>query len=362
MIAGTTAKRDYYEVLGVPREAGADAIKDAFRKLALKWHPDRNKAPEAEERFKEIAEAYAVLSDPAKRGEYDSAGFAGVAGFSAEDLFGGIDLSDLFGGIGLGGSVFERFFGRAPRGPPRGEDVAIELFVPLEVIAAGGEEPVRFERIATCRDCAGSGAKKGTARRPCASCGGTGIKSARRREGGVLIQQSSTCTECAGRGSFVDDPCPLCGGQGQVAREESLAVRVPVGADEGLVLRIPGKGRESAAAGGAAGDLHVIVRTRPDPRFERSGADLWREEVLSVADAVLGTELTVPTLEGPARVQVPAGTQPQAELRLRGKGLARFGGRGRGDLYVRIAVAIPERVSAEERRLYERLRELRGAR
>jgi len=361
MSAVTTAKRDYYDVLGVPRDADAAAIKDAFRRLALRWHPDRNKAPEAEERFKEIAEAYAVLSDPAKRADYDAGGFAGVSGFSKEDLFGGLDVGDLFGEFGLGGSIFERFFGRgAARGPPRGEDIAIEAFVPLEKIAAGGEETVRFERTQTCAECGGSGAKKGTAPRECAGCMGTGVKTTGRREQGVFIRQSSTCPECQGRGRFIDQPCAACDGRGDVLREESLVVRIPAGAEEGLALRIPGRGHPSSVQGGAPGDLHVIVRSRPDPRFQRSGADLWREETVSVADAVLGSELTVPTLEGPTRVRLPPGTQPFAELRLRGKGLPHFGGRGRGDLYLRVVVTIPEHPSAEERRLYERLRALRA--
>lgn len=361
----TAAQRDYYEVLGVPRDAGEAAIKDAFRKLALQYHPDRNKAPGAEEKFKEIAEAYAVLSDPTKRAEYDRRGFAGVAGFSPEDLFGGIDFEDLFGGLGLGlgGSIFDQFFGRrARRGPRRGADLQVEIAVPLETIARGGEEAVRFDRVDVCHACGGSGAQTGTAPRTCPTCGGSGMKSTTRRDTDVLIRQSTTCPDCHGRGTIIEQPCPTCAGSGRTTREESLTVRIPPGADDGLALRVPGKGYAAEQPGAPPGDLHVIVRTAPDTRFVRDGADLWRDERIDVTDAVLGMELTVPTLDGPVVVKVPAGTQPDAQLRLRGKGLPRFGAKGKGDLYVRLALRVPDKLSAEERRLYERLRALRTAR
>lgn len=360
-----TAQRDYYDVLGVPRDADEKAIKDAFRKLAMQYHPDRNKAPGAEEKFKEIAEAYAVLSDPAKRAEYDRRGFAGVAGFSPEDLFGGIDFEDLFGGLGLGfgGSIFDRFVGRqGRRAPVRGADLQVEVYVPLERIAHGGEETIRFDRIDVCRDCGGSGAKAGTKPRTCTTCGGTGQKTTSRREAGVFIRQSTTCPDCRGRGIIIDTPCPTCSGSGRTKHEEALSIRIPPGADDGLVLRVPGKGYAAEQAGAPPGDLHVIVRTAPDERFTRDGADLLREEHIEVTDAVLGAELSVPTFEGPVVVKVPPGTQPDAQLRLRGKGLPRFGAKGRGDLYVRLRLVVPERLSSEERKLYERLRALRAPR
>jgi molecular chaperone DnaJ len=360
----TVAQRDYYDVLGVPRNADDKAIKDAFRKLALQYHPDRNKAPDAEEKFKEVAEAYAVLSDPAKRAEYDRRGFAGVAGFSPADLFSGIDFEDLFGGLGLdfGESIFDRFFGRRRRGPVRGADLQLEVFVPLERIAQGGEEPIRFDRIDVCRDCGGAGAKAGTKPRTCTTCGGTGQKTTSRREAGVFIRQSTPCPDCHGRGTLIDTPCPTCGGSGRTQHEESLSIRIPIGADDGLVLRVAGKGYAAEQAGAPPGDLHVIVRTAPDERFARDGADLLREECIDVTDATLGAELSVPTLDGPVAVKVPPGTQPDAQLRLRGKGLPRFGGKGRGDLYVRLRLRVPQRLSSEERELYERLRALRAPR
>ncbi|OGA72266.1 MAG: molecular chaperone DnaJ [Betaproteobacteria bacterium RIFCSPLOWO2_12_FULL_65_14] len=344
-------KRGYYEVLGVPRDADAAAIKDAFRKLALQYHPDRNKAPEAEERFKEIAEAYAVLSDAKKRAEYD-------AGVSPEDVFGGVDLESIFREFGFGETIFDRFFGGARRGPRRGADIEIEAVVPLERIARAGEETVRYRRIAPCPECKGSGARPGTQPRPCASCGGTGEKTSTRREQGVYIRRLSTCPDCRGRGSVIDKPCAACGGAGELEREESLALKIPPGAEDGLVLRVPGKGYASPEPRGPAGDLLVIVRAAPDPRFERHGADLWRLQEIAAADAVLGTELKVPTLDGAIAVKVPPGTQPDSQLRLRGKGLPRFGARGRGDLYVRLVVRLPERLSDEERSLWQKLRSL----
>jgi len=361
-------QRDYYEVLGVARDADAKAIKEAFRKLALQYHPDRNKAPDAEERFKQIAEAYAVLSDPDKRARYDSRGFAGVADFTPEDLFGGIDFGDIFGDMGFGfdlggGGIFDRLFrhGR-PRGPVPGQDLEVHLTVALQRIYQGGEETVRFSRQVSCPACGGSGAAKGTKPRQCASCGGSGRKVTTREEkkgqGSIRFQQVSVCPDCHGQGSFIDHPCPECHGQGVIDKTESLKVTIPRGIDEGTALRIAGHGMPAEQAGAPPGDLYVLVRSEPDPRFERLGADLWRSETLEVADAVLGTKLKVPTLTGDIEVSVPAGAQPEEILRLRGKGLPRFGEQGFGDLKLRLQVHIPEKPSDEERALYQRLREL----
>jgi molecular chaperone DnaJ len=343
-------------VLGVPRDADAKTIREAFRGLALRYHPDRNKEPGAEERFKEIAEAYAVLSDPKKRADYDAGGFAGVAGFTPEDLFGGIDFESIFGGLGFGqgGGLFERLFRHA--GPPRGADIEIELAVPLATIARGGEQRVRYERLEVCPACGGSGAKAGTAPRVCAACNGTGEKVTTRREQGMVIRQSRICPECHGTGRVIDEPCPACAGRGRLPREESLVITIPPGAEEGLVLRVAGKGYASEEPGGVAGNLHVVVRSAPDARFQRDGADLWHEERIDVVDAVLGTELRVPTLDGALAVKIPPGTQPGAPLRLRGKGLPRFGARGRGDLYLRLVFELPARLDSEERKLWEQLR------
>jgi molecular chaperone DnaJ len=365
----TTVQRDYYEVLGVPRDADAAAIKDAFRRLALKYHPDRNKSLDAGERFKEIAEAYAVLSDPKKRADYDARGFAGVAGFTPEDLFGGIDFGDIFGDAGLGldfglggGGLFDRLFGWRRTGPARGQDLQVELVLPLETIARGGEETVRYARAVSCGRCHGNGAEPGTTPRACPVCAGSGRKvvtrGEQRGESAIRFQQITVCPDCGGRGTIIDKPCRQCRGEGRVTQEESLKVSIPPGADEGMALRIPTHGLPSPDPKGAPGDLYVIVTSAPDTRFARNGADLWRTEAIAIADAVLGTTLKVPTLDGSVEVTVPPGTQPGEVLRLRGKGLPQFGARGRGDLNLRIEVKIPERLTAEERTLFERLRAL----
>jgi molecular chaperone DnaJ len=353
-------QRDYYEVLGVPRDADTKAIKDAFRKLALKYHPDRNKEPGAEERFKEIAEAYAILSDPDKRAEYDARGHAGVAGFSPEDLFGGIDFEDIFGGFGFdwgGGGLFDRLF-RRRAGPRRGRDVEIHVVVPLEKVASGGTETVRIDHPITCPACHGSGAKAGTEPRRCADCQGSGRRVRREQKGGVSFQQITTCQTCRGRGTIIDAPCPECGATGQSLRAESLNVKIPVGIEEGMALRVPGRGLPGPEAGGPPGDLLVVVRSARDPRFERHGADLWRSQRVELVDAVLGTSLEVPTLAGEVSVKIPPGTQPDSVLRLGGKGLPEFGGERRGDLLLRVRVHVPEALSAHERQLFQRLRDL----
>lgn len=353
-------QRDYYEVLGLSREADAKAIKDAFRKLALKYHPDRNKDPGAEEKFKEIAEAYAILSDPKKRAQYDSGGFAGVADFSTEDLFAGIDFGDIFGDLGfgfdLGGGLFDRLF-RHRRGPARGQDLEVLVQVPLTRIYSGGEESVSFTRPVTCVSCHGSGVKGGAEPRQCKTCQGSGRKILSRTEkGGVHFQQIITCPDCHGKGTFIDNPCPECRGEGQANKAEQLKVDIPAGADEGMALRIPAYGLPGADGRGQPGDLYVVVRTKPDPRFDRLGADLWRRETLEVADAVLGTHRRVPTLHGTVELTIPAGTQSNEILRLRGKGLPVYGSGQYGDLNIRIEVHIPENPSKKERQLYEQLR------
>ena len=365
------AQRDCYEVLGVARDASAAQIKDAFRRLALKYHPDRNKAPDAKDRFKEIAAAYAVLSDPARRRDYDAQGLAGVAGLSEEDLLRGVDLGDLFGGLGfdvhglhagVGEDLFDGLFGRRHRDPARGENIEVDLRVPLERVISGGEVEVSVERNAPCTACQGSGAHAGTQPRPCPDCQGSGrrISHNPHREGqaAVHVQRITVCATCAGRGQLIDQACETCSGSGQVRSEEKLTVNVPVGVEEGMALRVPGHGQAAPAAGGVAGDLLVVVRTLPDARFERAGADLWRLERISVPEAVLGATRQVPTLDAPVAVTIAPGTQPDTVLRLAGRGLPVFGGQRRGDLYVRMQLAVPVNPGPRERALYQRLREL----
>lgn len=361
-----TTQRDYYEVLGVPRDADQKAIKEAFRSLAMKYHPDRNKTPDAEEKFKEIAEAYGILSDPKKRAQYDSGGFAGVEGFSAEDLFRNIDFGDIFGdsgfGFDFGEGLFGDLFGRHRRGPVHGQDLEVHLVVPLERINTGGDETVRFARLVSCASCSGTGAEPGTEPRQCAACGGSGRKvitrDQRQEKGSVRFQQITICPDCHGQGIFIDHPCKVCHGKGQVEKEETLKVHIPKGIDEATSLRVQGHGMPSEDISAPPGDLYVVVRSARDPRFERTGSDLWRRETLQLVDVVLGTKRKIPTLDGEVDVTIPAGTQPDEVLRLRGKGLPEFRDRGRGDLNLRIQVQIPEKLSTEERQLYEQLRDL----
>lgn len=326
----------------------------------MKYHPDRNKEPGAEERFKEIAEAYAVLSDPKKRSEYDSRGFAGVEGFSREDLFGGINFEDIFGGLNFdfGDDLFGGLFRRRHPGPQRGANIEVDLYVTLQRVATGGEETIRWVRPVTCPACHGTGGKDGVAPRKCETCGGTGrvTHSQRKEKEHVLIQQIAPCATCHGRGVINEHPCPQCNGSGEVEQEETLTVKIPPGVEEGMVLRIPEKGMPSSGPGGISGDLYVVVRSERDPRFQRTGADLVETVEISLIGAVLGTTLEVPTLNGSTSVTVPPGTQPESILRLKGKGLPEFKSDRHGDLYLRIRLHVPEHLSTEERELYERLR------
>lgn len=354
--------RDYYEVLGVTRDADQKTIKDAFRQLALKYHPDRNKQPGASDRFKEIAEAYAVLGDPKNRAEYDAHRSGGVAGFSPEDFFGGTNFEDILGGLGFDlGGPFDRFFGHRDT-PPCGKNIEVNVEVPLERVLNGGEETVHIERPVLCQACHGSGAKAGAAPSSCAKCGGTGKLVRTQRKGSVSLRQITTCPECAGRGTVIEKPCPECGGKGEIHRDEALTVHIPIGVEEGTVLRVPGRGMPADKPGLPPGDLFVIVRIADDPRFERDGRNLYRVETVDAVDAVLGASIDVPTLDGQISLKVPAGTQPDSTLQLRGKGLPRFGDGVCGDLYVRIQVHVPERLTDRQKQLFEQLRTPAGRR
>lgn len=253
---------------------------------------------------------------------------------------------------------FDRFFGRRRTGPRPGANLEVDLVVPLTRILTGGEEMVRLTHPAICAACNGSGAKAGTQPRPCPTCGGTGQKVERQQRGALTVQQITTCPTCHGQRLLIDSPCPVCSGRGRIEREEELSVKIPPGAEEGMALRIPGRGEPSATPGAPPGDLYVVVSSTPDPRFHRRGADLWCNEVILDSDAALGTEVALSTLDGVVTVTVPPGTQPGAVLRLRGKGLPEFGSSQRGDLYLTISVSIPEKLTKEQRALYERLRQL----
>jgi molecular chaperone DnaJ len=286
-----------------------------------------------------------------------------MAGFSPEDLYGGIDFGDIFRGqgfdFGFGGLDFvERFFGgrQRPTGPARGKNIEIEVEIPLAKVLSGGKHVLQITRRVICPTCQGSGAKTGTQLRSCNVCGGSGQQVITRSAGGLTLQQISICPACRGQGTVVAEFCPACDGRGTVEREEEISVTIPVGIEEGTVLRLSGTGGTSPEPGGLPGDLYVIVRTTPNPRFERRGPHLWHTETIEVPDAVLGTHLEIPTLDGQATVSIPPGTQPDTVLRLRGKGLPEFGGTGRGDLYLIVRLHVPETLAPEERQLYQQLR------
>ncbi len=355
--------RDYYQELGLPIDADEKAIKDAYHRLAMKWHPDRNKSPEAEVRFKRIAKAFAILSDPKKRAKYDARGFEGVAHYSDEDLFGGLDLGSLFGDLGFGfgpggDSIFDRIFHR-DRKSARGMDIHISMEIPLEKALRGGSEPIRYTRTKTCRTCHGHGTADGRPPPPCPECSGSGHKAihSKKQEGKqtIHIQQIVTCPHCLGQGVLPSAPCPVCNGTGRIDEPQTLQVQIPEGIEDGMTLRIPEHGQAGDSDQMRPGDLYITLSTRPDGRFQRRGADLWRSETLYPDEAVLGTHRVVATLDGDVELSIPAGSQPDEVLRLKGKGLPRYGGEGFGDLNIRLQVEIPTRLSAREKALYRSL-------
>ncbi|MCA9519148.1 MAG: DnaJ domain-containing protein [Myxococcales bacterium] len=347
-------KPDYYAILGVARDADDATIKAAFRKLAREHHPDRNRDAGAEDRFKEVNEAYAVLSDPDKRRAYDlgdqlGGGFGGFGG-------GG-------GGFGGFGSFFDEIFGRGggqrrPSGPRPGRNAVVEIEVPLETIFAGGKHDVHLRREEECHTCGGNGAAPGTSPVTCDECGGAGQKVVRRRQGSVVFQQVSPCDRCGGSGHMVKDPCPSCDGSGTEESDQEITVTIPIGIDDGTALRVPGLGEASPDKGGIPGDLHVVVRGH-DERFERRGQHLIVREEVSVVDAALGAKRKLQTPCGTVSLEIPAGVQPGHTIKLTREGLPGLHGRGgRGDLYVAVEVKVPEKLSREQKKLYEQLRKL----
>ncbi|MBI3333823.1 MAG: molecular chaperone DnaJ, partial [Candidatus Omnitrophica bacterium] len=352
------AKRDYYEVLGVERSASVEEVKKAFRRLALKYHPDRNPTgkDEARERFKEISEAYEVLSDPAKRSTYDQYGHGGLEGafrhgnFSWDDFTHFQDLGDLFGGgledllasFGLGGVFGTAGRGRGTRERHRaGADLEYLMEIDLSDVAAGKEEKVTFQRHEICEACRGEGTKGGTARATCPDCGGHG--QVRFTQG--FFTMASTCRRCMGEGTIIREACPACRGKGRILAERSLTVKIPAGVDSGMRLKLTGEG-EAGGRGGHRGDLYVLIQVRPHPFFQRHESDILCEVPISMVQAALGCEVTVPALTGNVTMKIPPGSQPGALFRLRGKGLPSLRGQGRGDQLVRISVEVPSRLSS----------------
>jgi molecular chaperone DnaJ len=354
-------KRDYYEVLGVQKGASKDQIKDAYRKLAMQFHPDRNKDAGAEEKFKEISEAYAVLSDDQKRQQYDNLGHAGFdQRYTSEDIFRGADFDSVFRDMGFSDLFRTLFGGGGFRGGGeyqernRGQDLGIDVEITLDEAAKGTEKEVQVPRTERCEVCSGSGAKPGTTAKTCPRCGGAGrIQTTQRSPFGTFVQVTS-CPQCRGRGKIIETPCTNCGGSGLVRKKRKITVKIPPGIDDSYQLRLRGEG-EMAANNGESGDLYVVVHVLPSNDFIREGDDLYRVEMLTYPQAALGAEISVPTLEGSTIVKIHPGTQAGEILRIKGKGMPRLHGYGKGDLLVRIGIRVPEKLTSRQRELLEEL-------
>jgi len=343
-------KRDYYEILGVARDTEAAEIKKAYRKLAVKFHPDKNPGdPTAEEKFKELGEAYEALSDPDKRAAYDRYGHAAFSGAGGGGRSGGgfHDPMDIFSQMFGGG--FEEFFGggggggKKSSGKQRGSDLRYDLEISLEEAAKGVEKELEIERYVGCETCGTKGSKGSGGVKTCTSCGGRGVVT---RQAGIFIQQV-TCPECRGAGETVSDPCPDCKGDGRVQRDSRIKLRIPAGVDTGTRLRSSGNG-DAGVRGGAAGDLYVFLHVKDHDVFERDDADLFCEVPLPFSVAALGGELKVPSLDGQSSIKIPVGTQGGTVFRLRDKGMPSLSGGRRGDLHVRVQVEVPTKLNNEQ--------------
>jgi molecular chaperone DnaJ len=366
-----STKRDYYEILGVKKSATLDEIKKAYRESALRHHPDRvphEQKKEAEEKFKEISEAYAVLSDSQKRALYDQYGHSGIdQRYAYEDIFKGADFSSVFsdlGDFGFGGGMFDEIFsdlgfdifgsrGRRGQRTQRGRDLEIAVDITLEQAAEGVEKTITLPRYEVCQTCAGSGAKPGTKKTTCPQCKGAG----RTRVSSGFFQLVQTCSRCRGEGKLVQALCPSCQGQGRTKITRKIKVKIPAGVDNGSHLRIRGEGEQGVSG---RGDLYVIIEVRPHAIFQRHGNDILTEEKISLSKAILGGETQVPTLSGRVSMRIPAGTQSGKVFRLKGKGIPDVHGRDMGDELVRINVTIPTHLSAQQRSLIEEFAKLSG--
>ena len=360
------AKRDYYEVLGVDKSASADEIKKAYRKLAIKYHPDKNPGnKEAEEKFKEAAEAYSVLSDADKKAKYDQFGHAGVDG-AGPDFSGGFGnlndiLNDLFGGAfggGFGGGFggFGGFGGGQRRERVyRGRDIRVRVKLTFEDIAKGVEKEISIEKNVPCPDCGGRGARNSSDIKTCPACNGTG--QVQRVVNSFLGQTVtySTCQQCGGEGKIISNPCHTCNGTGLVRQRETIKVKIPAGVEAGMQMTVQGEGH-AAKNNGINGDLLVVIEEQEHPDFRREGSNLLYTKVISVVDAMLGCEVEIPCLDGKQKIKVEPGTQSGTVTRLRGKGLPSVNSYGTGDLYVKIAVWIPKKLTKEEKALFESMR------
>ncbi len=350
------SKRDYYEVLGVDRSAGGDELKKAYRKLAMKYHPDRNpdNSEEASEKFKEASEAYEVLSDPEKKARYDQYGHEGVnfgsGGFSWSDFHHGADVEDIFG------DIFSAFFGggmgggrrrQDPNGPRRGRDVAVRYRMTLEDSFKGKEAEIAFKRNESCKTCSGSGAKPGTGKKTCDTCNGHGV--VRQARGFFSVQ--ATCPSCHGAGQMIESPCDDCNGKGQIPEKASVEFDIPSGVDSGMTLRVRGEG-ESGLRGGDRGDLLVKFEIEEHEHFVREGSNVYMEEHISFPMAALGAEIEIETLHGKEKLKIPHGTENHKVFKMRGKGMpTATNSKSYGDQYVRIVVDVPKKLTSKQKEL-----------
>ncbi|MFQ6107703.1 MAG: molecular chaperone DnaJ [Thermoplasmata archaeon] len=366
------AKRDYYDVLGVDRNASKSEVKRAYRKLAKKYHPDLNKdnPKVAEEKFKEISEAYEVLADDRKRQAYDQFGFAGVesqfggGGFTWSDFTHFNDIEDIFGRDFFrdffGESIFNGLFGRPEvrRGPRRGRDLRLDVEIELEDVLNGVTRNLRIPHSVRCSECGGTGAEDGKTH-PCTLCNGSGQLQNVSRQGFSQFIRITTCPRCRGSGLAFDKKCRTCEGRGSVRKTSSIDITIPKGAYTGLRLKVRGEG-EAGEPGAPLGDLYIVVHVRPHEVFERDGEDIWMQVPITFSQAALGATIKVPTLDGKAELRIPAGTQTHTTLRLKGRGLPRMNGHGRGNQLVQVIVTVPGKLTSQQRKLLEEFQKLTG--
>jgi len=360
------AKRDFYEILGVPKGSSADEIKKAYRKKALEHHPDRNPDnKQAEEKFKEAAEAYEILGDDTKRKRYDQFGHAGAnnGGFGGGQGGQGFDMNDIFerfGDVFGGEHPFESFFGGGSRTRGRrvnrGSNLRIKVKLTLEEIATGVEKKIKVHKYNSCSHCKGTGAKTGSGFSTCSTCKGSGQVTRTQQTILGYMQTATTCPACSGEGQTISDKCRYCNGDGIMRGEEVITINIPAGVAEGMQLSMNGKGNAGPRSG-VPGDLIIAIEEQGHEHFSREGNNIFYEHYLNFADAAIGTSVEVPTLEGKAKVKIDAGTQPGKILRLKGKGIPDVNGYGRGDLLVSLNVWTPQHLSSEEKKILEKLRE-----